>query len=259
MLTFLGIGAQKAGTTWLYEQFRQHPHINFPKGKELHFWDRPHNYTTIHAYLDQFSGHPWHQGEITPAYAILPPNTIHMIWKLVPDVRLIYIIRNPIERAWSSALMALQRAELSFSEASNEWFLDHFYSSGSMMRGHYVNCINNWLQFFNADQLLILNFDQIKTQPELVLARCARHLNIKPFPPEVLETSHKPVFTGLGYKIRPPLHTALANLYRPILKDLGDLLNTDFSTWLQPLEEDVPKLTIRSHGGSSAWFGPLTD
>lgn len=237
MLTFLGIGAQKAGTTWLYEQFRQHPHIKFPKGKELHFWDRPYTQTDVHNYLDQFSHHHCHQGEITPAYAILPPTIIYQIWRVAPNLKLIYIIRNPIERAWSSALMALQRAELSFSEASNEWFLDHFYSSGSMMRGNYATCIKNWLQFFNEDQLLVLNFDQIKTQPELVLARCARHLNIKPFPPEVLETSHTPIFTGLGHEIRPNLHKRLANLYKPRIQELEELLNQSFQNWLVPLED----------------------
>lgn len=237
MLTFLGIGAQKAGTTWLYEQLRQHPHIKFPKGKELHFWDRSYTLTDVHNYLDQFNHHHCHQGEITPAYAILPPTTIYQIWRVAPNLKLIYIIRNPIERAWSSALMALQRAELSFSEASDEWFLDHFYSSGSMMRGNYANCIKNWLQFFHEDQLLILNFDQIKTQPELVLARCARHLNIKPFPPEVLETSHTPIFTGLGYTIRPNLHKRLANLYKPRIQELEELLNQSFQTWLEPLED----------------------
>jgi hypothetical protein len=37
---FLGIGAQKAATTWLYHQLGRHPQVRFPGGKELHFWDR---------------------------------------------------------------------------------------------------------------------------------------------------------------------------------------------------------------------------
>ena len=40
MLDFLGIGAQKAATTWLYANLDLHPQIAFPAGKEVHFWDR---------------------------------------------------------------------------------------------------------------------------------------------------------------------------------------------------------------------------
>ncbi len=39
MIDFLGIGAQKCGTTWLYERLAQHPQVRFPAGKEIHFWD----------------------------------------------------------------------------------------------------------------------------------------------------------------------------------------------------------------------------
>jgi hypothetical protein len=53
-----------------------------------------------------------------------------------PDARLIYLIRNPIERAWSSALMALRGAEFAFDEASDAWFIDHFHSRGSLSRGN---------------------------------------------------------------------------------------------------------------------------
>lgn len=47
MLDFLGIGAQKAGTTWLYEKLRLHPDIAFPAGKEVHFWDQKYGSSTF--------------------------------------------------------------------------------------------------------------------------------------------------------------------------------------------------------------------
>ena len=39
MVDFLGIGAQKAGTTWIFENLQRHPDVQFPGGKEIHFWD----------------------------------------------------------------------------------------------------------------------------------------------------------------------------------------------------------------------------
>ena len=72
MIDFLGIGAQKAGTTWIYQHLSRHPQICFPAGKEIHFWDHYRNngvdwWTSLFA--DDHPGRK--QGEITPAYATL--------------------------------------------------------------------------------------------------------------------------------------------------------------------------------------------
>jgi len=74
MIEFLGIGAQKAGTSWLYEKMSLHPHLAFPGGKEVHFWDKKIK-LGIEWYRSRFSGHKFDGkvcGEITPAYSILP-------------------------------------------------------------------------------------------------------------------------------------------------------------------------------------------
>jgi hypothetical protein len=51
--------------------------------------------------------------------------------RLVPNVHVFYSVRNSIARAWSSALMALERAEMTIDDASHLWFLDHFKSARS--------------------------------------------------------------------------------------------------------------------------------
>jgi hypothetical protein len=144
MLDFLGIGAQKAGTTWLYEQLKRHSQLAFPLGKEAHFWNRPHDPITIARYVGRFADLTAVAGEITPAYGILPVEIIREIHQQAPRLRLIYLIRNPIERAWSAALMALQRAEMTIDEASDAWFSDHFHSAGSRQRGDYETCLRTW-------------------------------------------------------------------------------------------------------------------
>ena len=144
MLQFLGIGAQKAGTTWLFSMLSRHPDLSFPAGKEIHFWDQQHD-RGIDWYRNLFASDTQRlEGEITPAYAILAPELIRDCHAHFPHVRLIYLIRNPIERAWSSALMALTRAEMTLPEASDQWFIDHFNSAGSRARGDYAGCIAAW-------------------------------------------------------------------------------------------------------------------
>ena len=145
MLDFLGIGAQKAGTTWLYEMLCQHPQLAFPGGKEMHFWDAGRS-RGLEWYRSCFNVGEKKNGEITPAYAMLPVETIREIHALNPALRVIYILRNPIDRAWSSARMALERAEMTLAEASDQWFVDHFLSQGSLRRGDYESCIRHWRQ-----------------------------------------------------------------------------------------------------------------
>ncbi len=222
MLDFLGIGAQKSGTTWLYEQLRQHPDIAFPPVKEVHFWDNQPNLPSAEAllsYRNLFTVPGKKNGEITPAYAFQPAEKIQTIHRQYPDVKLFYIIRNPIDRAWSSALMALGRAEMLPEEASDAWFRDHFRSSGSLARGDYAACLDNWLQFYPRDQLLLLQYEDIKTNPEKLLSRVAHHIGIDAKPLIANPAVGKRVFEGPKVALRPTLRTFLQELYaEPLMR-----------------------------------------
>ena len=232
MWRFLGIGAQKSGTTWLYEQLRRHPGIGFPLGKEAHFWDRLAGPDSIPRYISAFSSTALSEGDITPAYALLKVPVIERIHDASPGLRLIYLMRNPVERAWSSALMALARAEMTIDEASDAWFLDHFRSSGSLGRGDYATCIRNWRSVFPSEQLLLVRFERIVSEPEHVLRGVCRHIGVADPRPGDLARCRKRVFVGLGHAIRPQLREALEMLYRPRITELEDLLAEDFSGWL---------------------------
>lgn len=236
MLSFLGIGAQKAGTTWLYEQISHHPQLAFPLGKEAHFWDRPHDAVSIADYLSHFTNVSAIAGEMTPSYAILPSLTVREIRACNPHLRLIYLIRNPIDRAWSSALMALQRAQMTIDEASDTWFSDHFHSAASLKRGDYQSCLETWRAVFPDEQLLVLRFEQIALEPESLLNRCFQHLGVHLMKPEQLrqQNCRQAIFTGPGYSLRPSLKLVLKTLYQDKIEKLARYLNTDLSAWLMP-------------------------
>lgn len=236
MLDFLGIGAQKCGTTWLYERLRQHPGIEFPAGKEVHFWNAQHArgiewYRSMFA--DETAGRK--KGEITPAYAMLAPATIREIRDFHPSVRMIYIIRNPIERAWSSALMALGRAEMSDEEASDQWFIDHFRSRGSLGRGDYETCLRNWRSVFGDEAILVLQYETLCEHPATFLEACCRHIGIDPeffrhAQPAILA---EPVFEGPGIPIRQSLLGVLRGLYQPRVRSLEAYLGLELKSWLE--------------------------
>jgi hypothetical protein len=237
MLHFLGVGAQKSGTTWLFQQLSAHPQVRFPRQKELHFWDRE-DASDIAWYCSQFppcSAPNVRIGEITPAYAMLSRERIEQIRSEFPALRLFYILRNPIDRAWSSALMALDRAEMTIEEASDQWFIDHFHSQGSMRRGDYEACIRNWQSVYPREQLLVLRYETIAKNPRALLERVAGHLDIDAGFFAALPDSEvgRRVFAGSGHPLRPSLRPVLQKLYSEKIESLGCYLNADFSAWLR--------------------------
>jgi len=237
MLDFLGIGAQKAGTTWLYAQLSRHPQVRFPAGKEVHFWDRddapdPAWYQGL---FEPEIGPGTRQGEITPAYAFIPPERIQRIHGLYPRLRLIYLIRNPMERAWSSALMALGRAEMRIDEASDQWFIDHFRSQGSLQRGDYETSIRNWTAIYPRQQLLVERYESIGIEPRALLTRVAGHLGIDPefFRRLPDEDIRRRVFSGNGHPLRPSLRPVLEQLYAERVRSLSAYLDAPLD-WIVP-------------------------
>ena len=135
--SFLVLGAQKAGTTWLYHMLAHHPQIFMPDCKEVHFWDKQYakGYAWYEALFKEEGSEPAgelslvarsasgsssrqggregsalkRRGEITPAYAILPPETIAEIHARYPNLRLIYLVRNPIDRFIGAQLAEIRR------------------------------------------------------------------------------------------------------------------------------------------------------
>mgnify|MGYP001559679772 CR=1 FL=1 len=222
---FLGIGAQKAGTSWLHANLAQHPRVRFPGGKELHFWnrDRPRG---LDFYRAQFAGAERGvlQGDITPAYATLSVEQIAEIAQEFPRLRIFFLLRHPVERAWSSARMALKRAELEPDEASDAWYLDHFRSRGSRARGDYAACLERWLASFSREVVLLLRYEDLETRPEDVARAACAHLGLDAAPllrPENPWLRQR-VFEGERAELRPALRAALTELYAEPLQRLRD-------------------------------------
>ncbi|MFC4276047.1 sulfotransferase [Achromobacter aloeverae] len=231
MLNFVCIGAQKSGTTWLYEALRKHPLIDFPGGKEVHFWDH-YPGKDLQRYLGLFGNDDRCNGDITPAYAILPLDTIRKVRTSCPSLKIIYLMRNPIERAWSAALMALRRAEMTYGEASEQWFVDHFNSQGSLARGDHAACLRNWLSVFPREHVLIARYEEIIGQPVTLLNRVLNHVGLEEFfTAESRSELSRPVFEGEKRTIPPKLLGVLKSLYREKVDALSTLLDHDFSEW----------------------------
>jgi len=122
-LSFLVIGAQKAGTSWMHTLLQKCNCIALPRGqKEVHFWDW-HFRKGFDWYIHQFgfprrssshtavpsskTKHPIY-GEITPCYIVLPPPAIAEIHNCFPGIKLVFVARDLVDRAWSAIIMELR-------------------------------------------------------------------------------------------------------------------------------------------------------
>lgn len=231
---FLGIGAQKAATSWLHVQLSNHPQVWFPAVKETHFWDRRAG-RRASEWLSMFAPAPPGvvQGEITPAYSLLEEDVIREIARVAPGVRVFFSLRNPMERAWSAALMELASLDRTPSETPDEWFLAHFRSQGSLARGDYGTTLRRWRGVLGDDAVLVLWFEEIREKPRPVLVRLAEHLGIDPdfYRERSCGALRRLVFAGRGEPVRSSLRRELRRLYARSVAELETYLEADLSHW----------------------------
>jgi len=241
-LTFLGIGAQKTATSWLDQMLRRHPDVGLPAKKEPHFWDTQELTTdAIRAYSRQFEAMPTPvNGEITPGYAIVAPAVIRAVHTHFPRLKLLYILRNPLERAWSHAKMHVSMYKGTESlqgldRVEDAWFVEHFHSDKSLSRGDYETCIRNWRAQFPGEQLALFMYEDLMGDPGAFLAACCAHIGADPaffqrFPREELQEKYE---TSGHAAIRPSLLPTLRAIYAPKIKSLSRYLDVDLSGWLE--------------------------
>ncbi len=249
--TFLGIGAQKTGTTWLHAMLRLHPDVGMPEQKELHFWDGSEpDAASVETYCARFDALPGRaRGEITPSYAILPPARIAAIRRRLPALQLLYIVRNPMERAWSQARMELSRHIQKHGASPAEldaWLEIQLRSPESLARGDYAACLVNWLAEYPREQLQVFIYEEAMAVPRGFLQDCARHLDVDPGHYDAFTDAElaMPVYpeqeilkigrVDLPEHARDAHRATLNELYAPRIASLSTVLGRDCAAlWLR--------------------------
>jgi hypothetical protein len=179
---FVGIGAQKAGTTWWYELIAAHPGVASRPDihKERHFFTRyataPFGPDDCSAYHRWFPRRPGQlAGEWTPDY-------LHLAWvpallgRAAPDARLLVLLRDPVER-FRSGLDHHRRGD---GRLSAQVYAD------AVDRGFYDAALRRWSPEGGADRLLVLQHERCVADPAGQLARTYRFLGLDPFvPPDI--------------------------------------------------------------------------
>lgn len=189
-------GVQKSGTTSLFAHFQEHPQLADPIRKELHFFDdeerdwRAPDYTPLHACFESETGSRLRY-DVTPIYSFWPPS-FERIARYNPDARLIFLFRDPFERAWSHWCMEWARGseDLPFASAIRDGRLrlDGLGETAPerrvfsyVERGFYAAQVERALRLFPPEQLLFLRSDDLRDDHARTLDRIADFLDIAPF------------------------------------------------------------------------------
>jgi len=242
---FLVVGAQKAGTTALDAYLRQHEELCFPSEKELHFFNNDTYFkggrVDYSFYESRFicSSGSLLAGETTPAYMFWYP-AFCRIYNYNPEMKLVFILRNPCERAYSHWNMERNRGveHRSFLSAlEHESSLVGISSTiqnlvcSYLSRGFYSEQINRALAYFSMDQMLFLRSDLLHSSPDLQLQKVWRFLGVceKTVDPIRRENMHVGNYLN---KMTVREKTYLLNHYESEIRQLERLLGWDCSAWL---------------------------
>jgi hypothetical protein len=281
--TFLLIGGQKCGTTWMARMLAEHPQVFVPDRKELRFYDcAEHHARGLAWYRAQFAGAGDVRavGECTPNYLGVHEVPSHarataaahgleldgsetrdgvaeLVARDFPDVRLVVVLRNPVERARSSWYHQISAGRVSprlpFRAVAGE--------HGIVSMGFYAHHLRRWLARFDRDRLVVFLYeDDLVGGTEALLARLYEHVGVDPsFVPVAPEARHgqrlgdaamfgryyAPRVTRRVLRVAPALArlpapvarltdddlTMLDALYGPDIDELEEILGRSLATW----------------------------
>jgi hypothetical protein len=190
---FLIIGGMRCGTTSLYQHLAAHPEIEPALGKEL-------NYFSLHygRSLRWYRGHfprrePGRLSFEASPYYLFHPDAPHNVAETLPDVKLVALLRDPVDRAYSHYLHTRSRGfeSLPFAEALDaeaerlhgrrarcEGSQDPMRLYSYASRGQYAEQLERWLDLFPRERLHVIRSEDLFAQPETALDELADFLGV---------------------------------------------------------------------------------
>jgi hypothetical protein len=251
---YLIVGAQKSGTTSLWEYLNEHPSVEPSAKKEMNYFDMHYQrggaWYRSHFPLQHDHGlagttSPTTQTGESCANYMFHPLAPQRAAETVPDAKIIFLLRNPVDRAFSHYQLKLRRRQemLSFEEAiaaeperlageEEKIVRDPTYSSpphnwySYLARGRYVDQIVRWRQYFRPEQILILEAGEFFKRTAEVYQRVLDFLKL----PRCLPTDLSNRFPGMyGEKMSETTRRKLLDYFAPHNERLYAHLGTRFN------------------------------
>ena len=252
---FIGMGTQRSGTTWWQRLLKRHPAIKTPlnRKKEQHFFDkfgkRPMQPSDIAHYHELFPRGPGElSGEWTPRYMrdIWGPRVVA---QAAPDAKVLIMFRDPVERYRSGVLHQGQRTP--YRDAA--WL-----ATDAIERGRYALQLRRVYDYFDEDQVLVLQYEQCRVDPFEQYRRTLDFIGAPWHEPKeptrtrgTAQKSHKePIWDDLRYAITRELEAEVSELAE-LVPGLDVSLWPNFAHLASASERPAPAAPPRLSGGGS--------
>lgn len=248
---FLIIGAAKAGTTSLYNYLIQHPEVMAPYRKEVRFFDRRYSkglgwyrgHFPLSSEMNTATGRKI-TGESSPYY-MYHPLVPGRVSGALPGVKLICLLRNPIDRAVSNYNHRIrlgiedQPIEKAFEEEASriageeeKLLSDKDYNSYNhyhfsyLSRGYYAEQLKRWYEHFRKEDLLVIQSEKFYETPDVEFRKAARHLGIH----DDFKAEFRPFNQGGGdYRnLDPGFRKTLESHFEAKNRELFNMLGQEF-------------------------------
>jgi hypothetical protein len=243
---FLVIGAMKCGTTSLFRYLVEHPRFVAPRKKEIHFFDN-HFSRGSTFYRGQFEftwkvGRGRLTGEATPYYMFHPcaPERVH---RMLPEVKLIVLLRDPVKRAYSHYQHQVANGweTLSFPDAvaaesdrlageekrllgePGYFSFNHLHYS-YLARGDYLSQLRRWEAFFPTDRILVRRAEDLYRDTSRIVSEVLEFLEL----PDMELASYRAANTRSYEPMDPAVERMLYEHFRPLNAGLYSHLGVDF-------------------------------
>jgi Sulfotransferase domain len=259
---FLIISPPKTGSTWLAANLRCHPGIFVPEMKEVKYFSMYHRWLDLGWYARQFQDAGSRlKGEASPSYGLLPVQMIRWVHALMPRVKLVFLMREPIARAWSHARHNFRYRETAFAgyedaleTVPDEKWRESFHHPWLLASADYLGQLQRWLSVFPREQIYVDLYERLATEPRDLLLRVLRflgadtkHIDWTQFRTDerILPGVEKALPTALAVQLRQLLHDRSLQLRDFLQKEFGLRVT---QTWSNTLgDEQTPAKVPPSH------------
>src|SRR5690349_17563487 len=216
---FLCVGVHKGGTTWLYQQLDAHPDFWMPPLKELHYFDqlsrvqrsssprcrderdlrflesinslsaKPYIDFEHYARLFEPKG-PLLSGDISPNYSTLSNKVVRQIVEYFPNLKVIFLARDPVERVWSHLSMEVHYHQIEpFDVTDINEVNRNLVRRGLLLRSYPSAVVARWKRHLHPDRFRIYFFDDLQRNPTELRRSVLRFLDADPDKPNKRETT----------------------------------------------------------------------
>ncbi|PYI99089.1 MAG: hypothetical protein DME98_01960 [Verrucomicrobia bacterium] len=259
---FLCVGAHKGGTTWLYQQLDSHPDFWMPPVKELHYFDqlsRVHRtsrprcrddrdlgfleslkslsakpYIDLEHYAQLFEPKAsLLSGDISPNYSTLSNEVIRRVVGYFPNLKVIFLARDPVERVWSHLSMEVRYRQIEPFDATDiDQVNRNLLRRGMLLRSYPSAIVARWKRNVHPDRFRIYFFDDLKRNPTELRCSILRFLGADPDKPSRRVTTDYNSWAGMEkLPLTDKVRLHLAQFFKKELKTCAARLGGPARDW----------------------------